>query len=40
MILTGPEITAAARDGRLRIDPFTPDQAIPTATTSGSVAAC
>lgn len=29
MILTGPEITAAARDGRLRIDPFADDQVNP-----------
>lgn len=29
MILTGPEITAAAQDGRLRITPFTPDQVNP-----------
>jgi dCTP deaminase len=29
VILTGPEITAAARDGRLRIDPFEPDQVNP-----------
>jgi dCTP deaminase len=29
MILTGPEITAAAQDGRLRIAPFTPDQVNP-----------
>ncbi|MFI6886736.1 dCTP deaminase [Streptosporangium canum] len=29
MILTGPEITAAARDGRLRIDPFDLDQVNP-----------
>ncbi|RLU80156.1 dCTP deaminase [Streptomyces griseocarneus] len=29
MILTGPEITAAALDGRLRIDPFDPEQANP-----------
>ncbi|MFI6713577.1 dCTP deaminase [Nonomuraea sp. NPDC050478] len=29
MILTGPEITAAARDGRLRIDPFEVDQVNP-----------
>jgi dCTP deaminase len=29
MILTGPEITAAAHDGRLRITPFEPDQVNP-----------
>ncbi|MER6369461.1 dCTP deaminase [Streptomyces mirabilis] len=29
MILTGPEITAATRDGRLRITPFAPDQVNP-----------
>jgi len=29
MILTGPEITAAHRDGRLRISPFEPDQVNP-----------
>ncbi|MFF4532871.1 dCTP deaminase [Streptomyces sp. NPDC001407] len=29
MILTGPEITAAALDGRLRIDPFDPEQVNP-----------
>ncbi|WP_406329487.1 dCTP deaminase [Streptomyces sp. NBC_00203] len=29
MILTGPEITAAANDGRLTIDPFEPDQINP-----------
>ncbi|HXL92213.1 MAG TPA: dCTP deaminase [Streptosporangiaceae bacterium] len=29
MILTGPEITAAARDGRIRITPFTPAQVNP-----------
>ena len=29
MILTGPEITAAAQDGRLRITPFAPDQVNP-----------
>ncbi|MFJ6517482.1 dCTP deaminase [Streptomyces filamentosus] len=29
MILTGPEITAAARDGRLTISPFEPDQVNP-----------
>ncbi|MBK3533625.1 dCTP deaminase [Streptomyces sp. MBT56] len=29
MILTGPEITEAARDGRLRIQPFEPDQVNP-----------
>ena len=29
MILTGPEITAAARDGRVRIAPFEPDQVNP-----------
>jgi hypothetical protein len=29
MILTGPEITAAAQDGRLRITPFTPEQVNP-----------
>ncbi|MGM0347241.1 dCTP deaminase [Streptomyces sp. Adlamb9] len=29
MILTGPEITAAAEDGRLRITPFAPDQVNP-----------
>ncbi|MGC0416321.1 dCTP deaminase [Embleya sp. AB8] len=29
MILTGPEITAAVHDGRLRIDPFVPDQVNP-----------
>ncbi|MFJ9345355.1 dCTP deaminase [Streptomyces sp. NPDC101237] len=29
MILTGPEITAAAQDGRLRITPFTPEQINP-----------
>ncbi len=29
MILTGPEITAAARDGRLTIDPFELEQVNP-----------
>ncbi|MFE3409584.1 dCTP deaminase [Streptomyces mirabilis] len=29
MILTGPEITAAAHDGRLTINPFEPDQVNP-----------
>ena len=29
MILTGPEITTAAHDGRLRIDPFSVDQVNP-----------
>ena len=29
MILTGPEITAAHQDGRLRIDPFEPGQVNP-----------
>lgn len=29
MILTGPEIAAAATDGRLRISPFTPEQVNP-----------
>ncbi|MFD8219243.1 dCTP deaminase [Streptomyces sp. NPDC059697] len=29
MILTGPEITAAAHDGRLTISPFEPDQVNP-----------
>jgi dCTP deaminase len=29
VILTGPEITAAVRDGRLRISPFEPDQVNP-----------
>ncbi|MCH0561168.1 dCTP deaminase [Streptomyces sp. MUM 16J] len=29
MILTGPEITTAAHDGRLRITPFAPDQVNP-----------
>ncbi|MFC4466113.1 dCTP deaminase [Streptomyces xiangluensis] len=29
MILTGPEITAATQDGRLRITPFTTDQVNP-----------
>ncbi|WP_424217021.1 dCTP deaminase (plasmid) [Streptomyces sp. BI20] len=29
MILTGPEITAAAGDGRLRITPFAPEQVNP-----------
>jgi dCTP deaminase len=29
MILTGPEITAAAQDGRLRISPFASDQVNP-----------
>jgi dCTP deaminase len=29
MILTGPEITAAAHDGRLTIDPFEPEQVNP-----------
>ncbi|MFI9269411.1 dCTP deaminase [Kitasatospora sp. NPDC052896] len=29
MILTGPEITAAVRDGRVRIAPFEPDQVNP-----------
>lgn len=29
MILTGPEITAAVHDGRVRIEPFEPDQVNP-----------
>lgn len=29
MILTGPEITAAVRDGRLRVSPFEPEQVNP-----------
>ncbi|MFK0049970.1 dCTP deaminase domain-containing protein [Streptomyces sp. NPDC090741] len=29
MILTGPEITSASQDGRLRIDPFLPAQVNP-----------
>jgi dCTP deaminase len=29
LILTGPEITAAVRDGRLRISPFLPEQVNP-----------
>ncbi|WP_435797921.1 dCTP deaminase domain-containing protein [Streptomyces klenkii] len=29
MILTSPEITAAALNGRLRIDPFDPEQVNP-----------
>lgn len=29
MILTGPEITAAVSDGRVRISPFSPDQVNP-----------
>jgi len=33
MILTGPEITAAQRDGRLRITPFEPSQVNPNSYT-------
>ncbi|NUK90060.1 dCTP deaminase, partial [Streptomyces lunaelactis] len=29
MILTGPEITSASKDGRLRISPFMPTQVNP-----------